>query len=118
MPEIPDGAIVPADHKAKKSKAARDAAKAEAAGQPITFIYQDVRYDIDRENANDLELTEFAEDGKYLSAIRGYLGRDQWSKWKDANRDDKGRVDATHFEPFLNAVMEAIGGNSSASSDS
>lgn len=109
MPAIPQGAKKPADHKA---------AKAEALGEPVVFEYEGTRYEIDRENADNLELMEFGEDGKYISAIRGYIGADQWSKWKDAHRDEKGRVKADLFEPFLDAVMEAIGGNSEASSTS
>jgi len=87
------------------------AAKAEAKAQFIEFDHDGDHYVIDRENADNLELLEFVEEEKYILAIRGYLGKDQWGRWKDAHRDDAGRVKQEHFEPFLNAVMEAIGGN-------
>ena len=87
-------------------------AKAEAKSQFIELDYEGKHYTIDRENADNLELMEFTEDGQYIKAIRGYLGIDQWNAWKDARRDDKGRVTTQEFESFLNAVMEAIGGNS------
>jgi len=111
MPDIPEGAKLPTDH----------APKAEARDQFIEVEHNGATYRIDRENADNLELMEFTEDGKYISAIRGYLGPDQWSKWKDANRDDKGRVRSADFESFLQSVMDVIGvgsGNSSGSATS
>ena len=100
MPKIPEGAKKPTDR----------AAKAEAKAQFIELDYNGDHYVIDRDNADNLELMEFVEDEKYITAIRGYLGPDQWGKWKDANRDAKGRVTTAEFEAFLNKVMAAIGG--------
>ncbi|MGZ4530728.1 MAG: hypothetical protein ACXVXP_00080 [Mycobacteriaceae bacterium] len=94
----------PQDHKKK-------AAKAEATGEPITFTFDDVDYSIARESADNLELFEFIEDEKYISAIRGFLGNDQWSRFKESQRDDAGRVSAERFEEFLNGLMAAISGN-------
>ena len=108
MPEIPEGAKVPTDRQPK----------AEARAEVIVVEHNGETYRIDRDNADNLELMEFTEDGQYIKAIRGYLGLDQWSKWKDANRDDKGRVRSADFESFLNAVMGAIGGESGNSSGS
>lgn len=95
-------------------------AKDEARGRDVTFTYGGVEYVIDRGNADNLELMEFVEDEQYIRAIRGYLGPDQWAKWKASVRDEKGRVPTDGFEPFMQAVMDAIGGkgNSSASSGS
>lgn len=90
-------------------------AKAEAVGRDIVVEHDGVTYQIDRGNVDNLELLEFIEDEKYIKAIRGYLGPDQWDKFKDAHRDDKGRVSAATFEDFINVVMAAIGGNSEAS---
>jgi hypothetical protein len=100
MPAAPKAAKKPTDRQAK----------AEARSQFIEFVYEGVKYRIDRDNADDLEALEFVEDGKYLIALRSYLGRDQWAKWKDANRDAQGRVPSDAFEPFLDKVMAAIGG--------
>src|SRR5437879_6247394 len=102
MPEIPEGAKKPTDH----------APKAEARADVITVEHNGATYQIDRENADNIELMEFVEDQKYISAIRGYLGLDQWSAWKEANRDEKGQVRSADFESFLQAVMDAIGGGS------
>jgi len=102
MPNVPKGAKQPTDRQAK----------AEAKGQFIDVHYSGAIYRIDRENADNLELAEFMEEEKYILAIRGYLGLDQWKKWKDSCRDDAGRVKSDHFEPFLNAILAAVGGGS------
>lgn len=103
----------------KNAKQPQDRAiKAEAKGQHVEFDYEGVAYSIDRDNADNLEILEFVEDAQYIKAIRGYLGVEQWAKWKDANRDDKGRVSAGHFEPFVQACMDALGGGSGESSPS
>ena len=94
------------------------AAKAEAKGQDIHIDHAGVHYVIDRENAHNLEVMEFIEDEQYIKAIRGYLGVDQWVKFKDANRDQQGRVDDRAFEPFLNAVMAGMGGGTEESPNS
>lgn len=104
---------MPAPSNAKKPTDRQ--AKAEAQSQFIEFDHDGQHYVVDRENADNLELMEFVEDGQYIKAIRGYLGLEQWAKFKDSHRDDAGRVTTASFEDFLNAVMEAIGGNSSAS---
>jgi len=108
MPKIPEGAKTPTDRQPK----------AEARSEFLEVEHNGQTYRIDRDNADNLELMEFTEDGKYISAIRGYLGEDQWAKWKDANRDDKGRVRSADFEAFLQSVMHTIGGESGNSSGS
>ena len=85
-------------------------AKAEARSQFIEFDHDGEHYVVDRDNADNLELMEFVEDQQYIKAIRGYVGLDQWAKFKDAHRDAQGRVTTDTFESFLNAVMVAIGG--------
>lgn len=85
--------------------------KAEARVGPVEFDYDGEHYTIDRDNADNIELMEYVEGEKYLSAIRGYLGAEQWDHWKDTHRDNKGRVASVHFEPFMQAVMDAIGGS-------
>lgn len=85
-------------------------AKAEARGQFLEVEHDGITYEIDRDNTDNIELMEFVEDGKYITAIKGYIGEDQWQKFKDASRDEKGRVRSADFEPFLQAVMNVIGG--------
>lgn len=89
-----------------------DEQKAEAAekeAQPIVFEFGGKRYEIESDAANDLELYEAMEDDKYLTAIRGFLGREQWDEFKDAHRNEKGRVPMEPVEEFLNTLMEAVG---------
>ena len=105
MPEIPKGAKKPQDR----------AAKAEARAKFIEFDHDGIHYVIDRDNADNIELMEFVEDEQYFKAIRGYLGTDQWNKFKDTHRDEQGRVSADAFEPFMQAVMDAVGGSGNSS---
>jgi hypothetical protein len=100
-----------AQRKAPQDRLPKQTAKTEAEGSDIQVEWQGIAYTIDRDNANNLELFEFVEDEKYIKAIRGYLGEDQWAKWKDSVRDDHGRVPADGFEGFLNAIMAAVGGS-------
>jgi hypothetical protein len=105
----------PQDHKAKADKAA---AKSEAENKVIEVDFDGEHYAIDRIQADNLELMEFVEDEQYIKALRGYLGREQWDRWKDSQRTEDGRVPMAPFEDFLNRIMEAIGGNSSGSATS
>lgn len=95
----------------KKPQDHKPPAQAAAVGGVIEVDYNDVTYLIDRANADNLELLEFVEDEQYIKAIRGYVGLDQWAKFKDSIRDEQGRVPSAPFEPFLNAVMAALGGS-------
>lgn len=98
-----------------KAKAAQ-ARKAEAApelAEPVTFEYGGREYVIKPEAVNNLELYEAIEDQKYLTAARGFIGREQWDLFKDDHRLPDGRVPMEPVEGFLEALMEAIGqGNS------
>lgn len=100
---------MPAPASAKKPTD-RLPAKAEAKDEPIVVEFDGETYTIDRENADNLELYEFLEDEKYMTATRGFLGLDQWAKYKDAHRDEKGRVTSEGYEEFMQAVIDAIGG--------
>lgn len=102
----------PEDHKAK---AALDATKAEATGdaQPVSFVFDGETYTIDADAADDLELMEYIEDEKYILALRGYLGAEQWRRFKDGHRNEKGRVTAERAGEFLQALTEAIGSGNS-----
>jgi len=92
--------------------------KAEARAQFIEFDHDGEHYVIDRENADNLALMEFVEDQQYIKAIRGYVGLDQWARFKDTHRDEAGRVTTATFESFLQSVMDSIGGESGNSSGS
>lgn len=94
----------------------KNAAKAEAQAAAVTISYDGVDYLISRDNADDVELYEAAEDGNYITAVRGFLGRAQWEQFKEAHRKD-GRVPMAALDGLLDALMAAMG-NLSASSTS
>ena len=93
-------------------------AKAEAKGADIEFEFDGQPYVIDRECADNMELFEFIEDEKHMKALRGFVGAEQWSRFKDQVRTPDGRVPAKPTERFLNMVMAAIGGGSVESPNS
>lgn len=88
---------------ARKNEANPEKAK------PSVFEFAGREYTIAPEAVDNLELFEAVEDGKYLTAARGFIGRDQWNAFKDDHRVDDGRVPMAPVEDFLKAVMEAIG---------
>lgn len=100
---MPATAKRPADHLPAKS---------EAEGRDVEFEFRGEPYAITRDRADDLELFELIEDEKYVSAIRGFLGPDQWAHFKEVAQRDEGRVSMAVFQEFLDAAMEAMGGNS------
>lgn len=105
-----------AQNNAKASaKARRDEAKPEEA-TPTTFTFNDRVYSVPPEAIDNVELFEAVEDQKYLTAARGFIGREQWEAFKDDHRTDDGRVPMAPVEEFLDALMKAVGsGNSSGS---
>ena len=104
---VPKTAKKPADH----------AAKAEAKGEDIRFDFDGVEYVIPRETADNVELFELIEDGKNFAVARMFVGKEQWSAFKDRVRLPDGRVPGEPTDRFLNAIMAALG-NLKASSSS
>lgn len=92
-------------------KKPQDHLKAEAAQEPqdSTFEYDGEEYVIEAANLNNLELFEAVEDEQYIKATRGFIGREQWARFKDKYRDDQGRVPMEPLEGFLEAMMKAVG---------
>lgn len=95
----------PQDHLPKQNTA-----KSEGQGRDIVAEFNGETYAITRDRADNLEIMEFVEDQEYIKALRGYLGRDQWDRWKEQARDEDGIVRMGAFEEFLNSIMTAIGG--------
>lgn len=92
----------PQDHKARK-------AEAQDLDENIEFEYDGTTYTVERANLDNLELFEAIEDQQYIKATRGFIGRDQWEKFKDVHRTEDGRVPMEPLEGFLEALMEAVG---------
>jgi hypothetical protein len=108
---VPNNVKAPEDHKAKSTAAAKAEATGEA--QPMSFEFDGETYTIDADAADDLELMEYIESEKYILALKGYLGAEQWNRFKDTHRNDKGRVTASRAGDFLQALTEAIGAGNS-----
>lgn len=89
----------PQDHKVKD----------EAKRKDVTLAHEGIDYTITADAIDDLELFEMIEDGKQLTALRRFLGADQWETFKDSVRTDKGRVRMSDAEDFLNKLMDALG---------
>lgn len=108
----------PQDHKAKSP------IRAENAGSDIVIDFEGTTYTITRELIDNLEIFELVEDGKAITATRAFLGPEQWQTLKGqlSRYDDDGRKvgppQLSRLNDFLNVLMGAIGGNSSASAAS
>lgn len=94
---------------AKTAAAAARKAEAQEDVAPITFTYSDAEYTIEPERLNNLELFEAIEDGRYITATKGFLGDTQWAAFKEANRTEDGRVPMEALEGLLTALMKAVG---------
>jgi hypothetical protein len=92
---------------AEKSTARKVEAKEEDGF--VTFEYNGVEYKVASNAMDNLELFEAVEDEKFLTAARGFVGKEQWEKFKDSHRTPDGRVPMEPVEGFLEALMAAIG---------
>lgn len=95
---------------AAKTTAAK-AREAEAAEETtaVTFTHDGATYELLPESIDNLELFEAIEDEMYITAIRGFIGREAWAQFKDKYRTEDGRVPMASLEGFLDAVMGALG---------
>ena len=105
MPDIPKGAKKPQDH----------AAKAEAKSEDLTVTYNGIDYTIDRAIVDDVEFFELIgemEEKPFLltRVVKMLLGEKQYGEFKDANRDDAGRVSIDHLAKFFEAA-DGVAGN-------
>lgn len=109
MPNTPPSAKKPQDRLPSK------AARAEAEGRPVHVDFNGSTYTIDREHVDDVELmekiAEMAEGASYLLpvVVHKMLGDEQWSAFKDANRNDAGRVPSSALESLFDALNSSLG---------
>lgn len=92
-------AKTPQDHKVKDDAKSKDA----------TIDYRGAKYTVTADAIDNLELFEDVEDGRYMSALKGFLGAKQWADFKDSIRNAEGRVPMSDAEDFISLVMEAVG---------
>lgn len=74
----------------------------------VVYTFEDVSYTLRKDAIEDLEVLELIEDEKHLSAVRKILGVEQWDRYKDAHRDESGRVRPDTFEGFLNGLFQRL----------
>ena len=103
---VPKNVKQPQDH----------AVKAEAKGEDLVVSYNGVDYTIDRDVVDDVEFFELVAemDSKpYMltKVVETLLGAEQYAAFKDANRNDRGRVPIDCLAEFFNAA-DAMAGNS------
>jgi sulfur carrier protein ThiS len=97
-------------------------AKAEARDESVAVEFNGQTYELDNELFNDVEILEMIgdmEENPLLlpKLVRTILGPEQWAAFKDANRNEKGRVPGERLNELFEA-MDAAVGNSAASSGS
>lgn len=92
---------------AKAARARRAAAKRLVPAVDIEFDGR--TYSITRAAADDVELFEKIEDGNYITAVRGFIGPEQWVLFKNDHRID-GRVPMARLEAFLQLIVNTMQG--------
>lgn len=84
-------------------------AKADVRKEDTVLEYGGETYTIPADTMDNIEIIEFIEDEEYIHAIRAIIGREQWSKFKDAHRDERGRVSTEDFQAFIEYVFGSLG---------
>lgn len=90
----------PQDHKT---------AMAEKRGKTISIEHGGVTYEVPADALDDVELVEYIEDEKYITAIRNLIGPDQWARFKDSARNEHGKVPVETFQLFIEKVFDQLG---------
>lgn len=97
----------------KKPQDHKKPAKSLAENPDIAVTVRDVEWTIEAEALNDWELLEDLNDpsgGSAPSAMRRFLGPEQYDKAKDLVRDPhSGRVPADAMSEFIGELFEAVG---------
>ena len=89
--------------------ASKATAKTEARNEDVTVDFRGQSYTVAASALDNIEILEFIEDEQYFKAIRATIGAEQWTKFKDENRDEQGRVTADAFQEFVETVFGALG---------
>ncbi len=100
MPEIPEGAKKPQDHKTKSKKP-----KKPKKG-PIELEFRGHTYTLPAEIGDDVEIAEAFQEGRPLSALKIIMGERQYLTMKQNLAGKKGVTKASDVAEFANAVLE------------
>lgn len=98
--KIPAGAKIPDDHRS---------AKDEVNGADDTVVtWNGVDYVVKAEDMDDAELLEYFTDENFVGAVRILVGADGWAKYKNAERNESGKVTASGTAEFLGHVLAEV----------
>lgn len=82
---------------------AKDAVK-----EDITVTFNEVEYTLPADVMDDVEILEYIEDSKFITAVRKIVGTKQWTAFKEASKNEAGRVPTAPFEEFIELVFESL----------
>jgi hypothetical protein len=111
---IPDEAAKPQDRRAKKPK--KTAAEAEATDSPLEVEHSGVTYLVDPDAYNNMDMVELLDQINlgHLTVLprmlRLLIGPDQYTEFKDANRDpDTGIAPSQPLWDLFHKIDTALG---------
>jgi|SRR5690625_371960 len=101
----------PQDHKPKEtgnsSPAEGQTASQDSVPETVKVVYNGEEYLIETAAVNDLETLEAFENNMLATGLVRMLGEEQYEKFKDAARDEKGRVSIDVVSDFFANVQNA-----------
>lgn len=80
--------------------------------------FEGTQYFVEKDAVNDLDVMEDLADiqadpeqnsAMMVRVIRKIVGREQWNKFKDSQRNEAGRVTGDNLEAFINKIFRAVG---------
>ncbi|UBH06478.1 hypothetical protein K8P10_001989 [Leucobacter sp. Psy1] len=98
MPEIPEGAKTPTDHK-KKKKPKKEAMRHEWKGETYTLVSPEI--------LDDADVLEAFDNRQVSVALRLLLGEKEYARLK-RNLADDGRTKASDLAEFFTSLAEEI----------
>lgn len=80
-----------------------------------TVDYAGETYIITRDDMDDLDLMLAFSSGNIIGAVMQLLGAEDWKRFEDSVRTDKGKVPMTKTKEFLDLIAEGPLGNFASS---
>ena len=75
----------------------------------FSIEYAGATYTLTREDMDDLEVVLMFQRGEVLAAVVRVLGDEQWNRFAESVRTDKGKIPMTETKKFLDLVAEPLG---------
>lgn len=83
--------------------------KAEANNEKFEFEFNGEKYEVYTEDLSDLEVLEYFSAGNVPQGLIVLIGQEDYDRFKDTNRNARGRIPADVAGKFLEALYEAAG---------